>query len=95
MTKKPKNAAAPGFYQASQLAEKDVGHSTQGFGYEKPLVKQTMHQAKQLFLPDTGHERRGNKSSPSGSSPGDDPPNGPDSESEMLLQPETKPISQE
>ncbi len=79
-------------FQAPQLAEKDLGHPSQGFGYGKPLIKQTVRchggQAKQPFLPETGHEYRSSSSE-------DDSPNDPDSELEMLLQPETRPISHE
>jgi len=86
-------------YQGPELAEKDVLHPHPDSGYGKPLVQQSFDspggQSKQPDSPEVGRGTHSSESPPGGDLPGDETLDGPEDEPEMLLQPETRPISHE
>lgn len=92
----PKDFYSP--YQDPQLAEKDVVQEKLDFGYGKPLVQQDADghgvQSGRPFSPETGLENPSSESPPEDEHPSNQP-DGPEDEPEMLLQPETRPISHE
>ncbi len=86
-------------YQGPEPAEDDAVQPPVDFGHRGPVVQQIVDgrgsQAKQPISSSTGGEKIGCQSPTEGDFPEDNPPDGLEDEPEMLLQPETRPISHE
>lgn len=86
-------------YQGPEPAENNTVQPPPDFGHGRPVVQQIPEgsggQAKPLIPPSTGREKHGSQSPLEGDSPGDNPSDSLEEEPEMLLQPETRPISHE